>query len=152
MEFLFNNDTFTTHFKNDDIEVEQIEEYLFGRTDNEDDKLIDVKFRSIATLHYKFTAEVRTWGIKSIYTDIQKFDAEIEWSVEKNKYLTDEQKKLLLDNGGYESKNNISGVIKIDTKKQKYDITNDIEFESDGGYHFDMVYINPNKKELVFVS
>ena len=51
-----------------------------------------------------------------------------------------------------ESKNDISGVIYVDTLKDKFDFTNEVEFESDGGYHFDMVYINLPKKQIIFTS
>ena len=145
---MFNNEIFTTHFKNTDIEIEEIKEYLFG---NQNEYLpIEVEIVSTATLEYRFSAEVRSWGIKSIAIEIVRFDAQIEWSVEKTKYLTDEHKKLLLDKGGIESKNYINGV--IDTHATGWDITNEIEFEPDGGYHFSMVYINLPKKELIFVS
>ena len=40
----------------------------------------------------------------------------------------------------------------VDTEKQKFDFTNDVEFESDGGYHFSMVYINLIKKDIILVS
>lgn len=144
---MFNNEIFTTHFKNTDIEIEEIKEYLFG---NQNEYLpIEVEIVSTATLEYRFSAEVRSWGIKSIAIEIVRFDAQIEWSVEKTKYLTDEHKKLLLDKGGIESKNYINGVIDHATG---WDITNEIEFEPDGGYHFSMVYINLPKKELIFVS
>jgi hypothetical protein len=156
---MFNNEIFTTHFKNTDIEIEEIKEYFFGRRSKDDDDilLIDFEIMATATLDYRFSAEVRSWGIKSISTDIVRFHSEIEWSVEKTKYLTDKNIKLLLDKGGVESKNYITGVVKVDTLKngfenRTWDITNQIEFESDGGYHFSMVYINLPKKELIFVS
>jgi hypothetical protein len=150
---MFNNEIFTTHFKNNDIEIEDIKEYLLGKDKaNEDiDNDIDIETTSIATLEYRFSAEVRSWGIKSIYTEIKGLNSQIEWSVEKD-YLTDEHKQILLDKGGTESKNDISGVIYVDTLKDKFDFTNEVEFESDGGYHFDMVYINLPKKQIIFTS
>jgi len=151
---MFNNEIFTTNFKNTDIEIEEIKEYFFGRRSKNDDDilLIDFDIMATATLDYRFSAEVRSWGIKSISTDIARFHSEIEWSVEKTKELTNEHKKLLLDKGGIESKNYITGVIKVDTLKTSWDITNEIEFETDGGYYFSMVYINLQKNELIFVS
>jgi hypothetical protein len=148
---MFNNEIFTTHFKNTDIEIEEIKDYLFGKSSDDDGAYpIEVEIMSTATLDYRFSAEVRSWGIKSISIEIVKFVAQIEWSVEKTKYLTDEHKKLLLDKGGIESKNYINGV--IDTHATGWDITNEVEFEPNGGYHFSMVYINLQKKELIFVS
>jgi len=144
---IFNNEIFTTRFGNDDIENEDIKVYLFGEKDVD----IDIETTSMATLDYRFSAEVRSWGIKSIYTDIVNFYAQIEWTIEKE-FLTDEQIKNLLEKGGTESKNEVSGVIYVDTTKQKFDFTNDVEFESDGGYHFSMVYINLLKKEIILVS
>lgn len=144
---MFNNEIFTTHFRNDDIENEELKDYLFGKKDVD----IDIETTSMATLDYRFSAEVRSWGIKSIYTEIVKFYAQIEWTIEKE-FLTEEQIKHLLDKGGSESKNEVSGVIYVDTNKDKFDFTNDVEFESDGGYHFSMVYINLLKKEIILVS
>jgi hypothetical protein len=144
---IFNNEVFTTRFGNDDIENEDIKDYLFGEKDVD----VDIETTSMATLDYRFSAEVRSWGIKSIYTEIANFYAQIEWTIEKE-FLTDEQIKTLLEKGGSESKNEVSGVIYVDTTKQKFDFTNDVEFESDGGYHFSMVYINLLKKEIILVS
>jgi len=149
---MFNNEIFTTHFKNTDIEIEEIKDYLFGKSSDDGAYPIEVEIMSTATLDYRFSAEVRSWGIKSISTDIARFYSEIEWSVEKTKYLTDKQKQLLFEKGGIDSKNYITGVIEVDTQKTGWDITNEIEFETDGGYHFSMVYINLPKKELIFVS
>jgi hypothetical protein len=151
---MFNNETFTTIFRNNNIEIEDIKDLLLGKYLGWNSEIdiddINVETTNTAILDYSFSAEVRSWGIKSIYVDIRKFSAEIEWSIDKD-FINQDIIDYLLENNpdATEHKNEIIGVIKVDNIKD-WDITNEVEFESDGGYHFDMVYINLQKKEISF--
>jgi hypothetical protein len=151
---MFNNQTFTTIFRNENIEIEDIKDVLLknylGWNSEIDIDDVNVDVSNTAILEYSFSAEVRSWGIKSIYVEIRNFSADIEWSIDKD-FLNQDIIDYLLKNNpdAKETRNQIIGVINIKNAND-WDITNEVEFESDGGYHFDMVYINLQKKEISF--
>ena len=150
---MFDNQIFKTDFKNSSIEIEELKKYLFGRGNEFDDiLLIDAECSAKASLEYRFSAEVRKFGIKSIYTEIVKFTCEIEWTIEKTQYLGEGHISMLLEKGGIESKKDITGIIKIDTSKEEWSFTNTVEFESDGGYFFGLAYVNLPDKQIVLTT
>lgn len=87
-----------------------------------------------ATVDFHYDAKAKQWGIYSLTMVIDKIVAEINWYVDTYE-LNDQQKDILIKLGGVENRNDtISGTIKIDSTKDKWEIDNEVEIQENGAY------------------
>lgn len=126
----------------EDVDVNGINEHF------EISKNIDIDTgKPTAYVSFILEPEVRDWGIKSMNMSIRRITISIEWEV-YNEDLTSEENLILITVGGKEYKfnNTISGIIEVDTtqkvKDKEWTITNEVEFEKDGGLSIENIEVD----------
>ena len=120
-----------------DVEINGIYEYLNVSKQND----FEIENNN-ALIKYSFDCEVRDWGIKSIYCNINSVDFVIDWSVYADTLVDFNEKVMLLSKGGSEYKLGIiSGKINISSKDENWSIKDELKFGDSGSFKVDNVII-----------
>ncbi len=124
-------------------EINGINKYLGIDSD------IDIEYgRPTATVKYELEFEAREWGLKYIAVNVKKVTATIEWETDCE-FLSDADKEALTKAGGIEMRNEtFAGTIEIEATIVNWEIENEAEFESDGGFKMDYITINVADKTI----
>ena len=120
-----------------DVEINGIWDYL--NVSSETDFEIE---NNNALIKYSFDCEVRDWGIKTIYCNINSVDFVIDWSVYADTLVDFNDKVMLLSKGGSEYKLGIiSGKINISSKDENWSIMDELKFADDGRFTINNVCV-----------
>ena len=101
-----------------------------------------------ADVSFDMEAEVKRWGIKYITINVKSVTAILIWSVDTDGLSEDDEKKLMAA-GGYSNKyhNYIQGEYEIESKD--WDIVNEAEFSSSGGFCFTSCEFDFTNKKII---